>query len=193
MTQVELPRRRRLAPEVRRAQILDEAVTLLSRKGYWGVTLADVAQAAGVTVQGVLHYFPSKTELLLGILDRFDAIAPALERSENAREFVAVMNRLVARNADQPALVQLYIVLSAESLSTEHPAHDYFNRRQTRAITTIEDMADGWHDDPTRFALEVLCVLDGLQLNWLRDRHMDLEKEWNTWLSLTLQGYLVDQ
>ena len=40
--------------------------------GYRGASLDAVAAAVGISRQGVLHYFPSKTHLLLGVLELRD-------------------------------------------------------------------------------------------------------------------------
>ena len=49
--------------------ILEAALPLFARQGYRGASLASIASAAGLTQPGLLHHFPSKEELLLGLLD----------------------------------------------------------------------------------------------------------------------------
>lgn len=58
----EVPRWQR-RPTERRRQILDAAVTVFSRRGFDGSTLAHVAREAGVSVGTVAHYFGSKADL----------------------------------------------------------------------------------------------------------------------------------
>jgi AcrR family transcriptional regulator len=58
----EWPRWRR-RPAERRRQILDAAITVFSRRGFDGSTLAHVAREAGVSVGTVAHYFGSKADL----------------------------------------------------------------------------------------------------------------------------------
>lgn len=186
----------RLAPHERRLQIVDAAVSLISQRGFWGVTFASLAAEVGVTVQGILHHFPQKTDVLLAVLDRFDEMGRELMYSpspvgevHHASDFVLGMGNVVRRNAEQPELVQLYVVLSAESLSDKHPAHEYFDHRQRLAITTIEEMASGWHEQPRVLALETLFFLDGLAANWLRDRRIDMPAAWQNWINARLAGY----
>lgn len=178
--------RRRLKPEERRAEILDVTMTLLAEKGYWGLTLADVAKELNVTVQAVLHYFPSKVELMLGVLqwrDEVDihTVAPPDHHVRTATEYMEVVDRLVRRNAGRPELIRLYTVLSAESLNPAHPAHGFFADRLVRAVATLAGLAEAWHPDPEHIALQTICVLDGLQLNWLRDPGVDMVRQWRTW------------
>lgn len=51
----------------RREQILEAALEVLTARGFKGTSIDAVAERAGLTRQGVLHYFPSKKRLLLGI------------------------------------------------------------------------------------------------------------------------------
>ena len=55
--------------------------------GFRGASLDAVAAAVGISRQGVLHYFPSKTNLLLGVLELRDeeSIARAEERARTRR------------------------------------------------------------------------------------------------------------
>ncbi len=46
--------------EIRKSQILDAALRILSAQGVNSVTLDDVAKASGLSKGGLVHYFPSK-------------------------------------------------------------------------------------------------------------------------------------
>ena len=48
--------------------ILEAARTLFARHGYEGVSIREVAQAAGVSKAAVFHHFPSKEDLYLEVL-----------------------------------------------------------------------------------------------------------------------------
>jgi AcrR family transcriptional regulator len=78
-----LRRRVRMAPDARRAQILDAAQTLFFERGWDGVTLADVIARAGISKGGFYHHFTAKEDLLDGIVERFTV--QALEDTANAR------------------------------------------------------------------------------------------------------------
>ncbi|MGO7983453.1 TetR/AcrR family transcriptional regulator, partial [Rhizobium johnstonii] len=67
----------RTDPSIRRTQILDAAVDVFGKQGYRNGSLRDVADAVGLSIQGVLHHFPSKEELLLEVLGTGDG--PMLE------------------------------------------------------------------------------------------------------------------
>ena len=63
----------RMPAAQRRTQLMDVAMRVFSREGYHGATMADVADAAGVTKPVLYQHFPSKSdlyrELLGGISD----------------------------------------------------------------------------------------------------------------------------
>lgn len=52
-----------------RRQILASAVALMTRQGYDGTTMKDIARAAGIGDATIYKYFPTKDRLVLGYLD----------------------------------------------------------------------------------------------------------------------------
>jgi AcrR family transcriptional regulator len=183
--------RRRLKPEERRAEILEATTALLAEKGYRGLVMADVAKKLDITVQAILHYFPSKDVLLLGVLawrDEVDihTVAPSDHQVRTAAEYVEVVDRLVQRNSRRPEIIRLYTVLTAESLDPSHPAHDFFADRQVRAVATLAELTAAWHPDPEQLALQTVCFLEGLQLNWLLNPRIDMVRQWRAWATSIL-------
>ena len=65
----------------RRNQILDAATRVFAEKGFHRATVKDIARAAGIADGTIYTYFPSKTEVLLGILNRLN------QSSERAQHF----------------------------------------------------------------------------------------------------------
>lgn len=62
-TSTEKPKRRRLSLEDRRAELLRTCLDLLGRRPWDEVTMAEVAEVAGVSKPLLYHYFSTKTEL----------------------------------------------------------------------------------------------------------------------------------
>lgn len=60
----------RMAPEDRRAQLLDATLTLIAEQGYESVSMEGIARAAGVTKPVVYDLFGSLTDLLDALLAR---------------------------------------------------------------------------------------------------------------------------
>lgn len=56
--------------EDRKEQILNVAVSVFSKNGYYKTTTAMIAKEAGVTQPYIFHFFKSKEELFMKVLDR---------------------------------------------------------------------------------------------------------------------------
>lgn len=52
-----------------RQRILDIALALMAQRGVDGTSMRDLASAAGLNVASLYHYFPSKRELLVAVLE----------------------------------------------------------------------------------------------------------------------------
>jgi AcrR family transcriptional regulator len=72
----------RLAPDERRAQVLEAARHVFARDGFAAASAAAVAREAGVTRPLVHHYFGSRRELFLGVLAELAGRLPAAIRTD---------------------------------------------------------------------------------------------------------------
>ncbi len=185
-------RRQRLLPAERRIQVIEAATRLIGQRGFWGVSVHDIAAACGITDAGLLHHFGTKDALLIAVLKRRDrvddeslavrlGIAPAeLYEAVGQLPLAEVCAAVVARNAEQPEIVRLYSVLNAESLTPAHPAHEYFIAREARVIAFFGSARSELHADPVVRGRQVIAMMDGIQLRWLRDlERLDLVAEWD--------------
>ena len=182
------PRRRdrpRLPAAQRRRQIIEVTTRLIAERGFWGLSMQDVADGCGLTVPGLLHHVGSKDGLLIAVLEHRDA--------EDARSLTAELGTrhldevnlqqmcaaLVRRNASQPEIVRLFAVLEAESLAPSHPAHEYFAARQEQVVAVFAGLAKSTTDRPLELARQLVAMMDGLQIQWLRSPGAtDLVREW---------------
>jgi AcrR family transcriptional regulator len=80
----------RLTGDQRREHLLHVGVDLLGRHGTADVSIEEIAQAAGVSKGLLYHYFPTKDDFLLAVLDRSQA----------------EMDQLLARDPDLSPLAQ---------------------------------------------------------------------------------------
>lgn len=188
--------RPRLPAAERRRQIMEVTSGLVSERGFWGMSMQDVADRCGLTVPGVLRHVGSKAGLLVSLLAHRD-----LEDARSLRAQLGVgeaempdewsvggpvgvdlrtlCSATMRRNAEQPEMVRLFLVLEAESLTPSHPAHDYFMKRQAQAVSAFADLAKGLTDHPEALARHIVAMMDGLQLQWLRAPDtVDLVREW---------------
>jgi AcrR family transcriptional regulator len=188
--------RPRLPGPERRRQILEVTSALIAERGFWGMSMQDVADRCGLTVPGVLRHFGSKAGLLIAVLQHRD-----LEDARSLRAQLGVgeddvpdewsaggpagvdlrqlCSATMRRNAEQPEIVRLFVVLEAESLTPSHPAHAYFVKRQKQAMAAFAELAKDFSDHPAALARHIIAMMDGLQIQWLRAPFStDLAQEW---------------
>jgi len=98
---------RRVDPErheARRLQIIDAALTVLAERGYEGATTAAICREAGIGSGTFFHYFATKTELVVAILEL--GTAETLEKAaalEGRTDPLGVLLDLLAGWADDAA------------------------------------------------------------------------------------------
>jgi AcrR family transcriptional regulator len=165
--------------------ILEAALPLFAAQGYRGASLASIASAAGLTQPGLLHHFPSKEELLLGLLDwrdRDDGKRLSDLPAGEGLDYLERLEGLVEHNATTRELVRLFTTLVGEGTSDEHPAHDYFvsryeriRARALRALRAGQRAGEIREDVDLEAVVPVLfAVMDGLQIQWLLDPSLDM-------------------
>jgi AcrR family transcriptional regulator len=67
-----------------RQHILNTALTLMSQQGVDGTSMRNLAAATGLNVASLYHYFPSKRDLLVAVLEErglVGSLSPASQRS----------------------------------------------------------------------------------------------------------------
>ena len=170
--------RTRPATRQKRTEILRAAVYIFGTKGSANGTLADVAEQVGMTHAGILHHFGSKQNLLLEMLafrDQADVEDLVEQHIPGGPELFLHLVRTAFVNAQRPGIVQAYTVLSAESITDDHPAREYFEERYSTLRREITEAfselcaQEGVTDQSTvsSAAAAILAVMDGLQLQWL--------------------------
>jgi AcrR family transcriptional regulator len=182
--------RRRLRPEERRAEILAAALEVFAERGYRAASLAAVAEKVGLTQQGLLHYFPSKDALLIEVLRLRDEIDQQTFTPHG--DGLAMMEKLVAHNATLPGIVQSFTVLSADSVTENHPAKPFFTERYRRIREALVDairreLGDELPGGLTheQAAVLLIAVMDGLQLQWLLDpEQVDMSQVFHAFAAL---------
>lgn len=163
---------------VSRERIIQSATEAFAQKGFRGAKMADIAKAADLTEPGLLHHFSSKTHLLMEVLkerDRIDSERMCATLQKNGNHFLEAGIELVEHNQTVPGLVQLFNLLVAESISLDHPAHEFFIERYQRerghwvqAIAQAQQAGEVRSDIPAgTLAVLIFAMMDGLQVQWL--------------------------
>ncbi|MGW6500886.1 TetR/AcrR family transcriptional regulator [Nonomuraea angiospora] len=169
----------------RRAQILDAALEVFAEQGDRGSSLQEIADRVGLSIPGLLHYFGSREELLLAVLERRDTLETDHLTTDGEGKITSAgeaVVRTIRHNMNQPGLVKLFVALSAAATEPDHHAHGFFADRYLRLTeTTKAGMESGQANgtirtgaNPEHMARLLLAVSDGLQVQWLMDPTVDM-------------------
>lgn len=164
----------------RRSQIIRTATDVFATEGFEGTALKRVAEMVGVKEPTLFHYFRGKQELLTAVLserDRRSVEAPTKDDGS-----LPLIVRTAEKNRHEPGLTALYAVASATAIDPEHDSHSYFKHRYAEVVDALaEDIrrrqaaGEARQDLPPRdLARMVVALSDGLQLQWLYDREVDM-------------------
>ena len=168
----------------RRTAILEAATSVFGSRGYNNGSLVEIAERVGMTHAGVLHHFGSKEKLLLAVLAHRDEddIERLVDRKRPVgAEFLAHLVHTTRENTERSGIVQAYAVLSAESVTGDHPAQQFFRSRFDGLRLVVADAlgatvgADPADARVVAAASAIIAVMDGLQVQWLLDpQHVNL-------------------
>ena len=162
-----------------RRRIVDACLEVFTESGYRATTMKAVAERAGISQRGLVHHFRDKEELLAAVLEARDAAA---ESEAGHPDFgdpggVANMVEVHLQTMRRPAILELHSVLSAEAISPDHPAHDYYAERYRNLRLYLKAAFDALRSegrlqssaDSATLANMVVALMDGLQVQWLYD------------------------
>lgn len=186
-------KRVRAKAEDRRELILEQAVRLVGERGYYGFTIQELAQRSGLSNPGLLHYFGSKEELLIALLEDRDRRGTEIIESVvgltrhgqtkpklTLRQALDLFHAMIVGISGQPDLMRLYTVLQAEALNAAHPAHDYFVRREADTLESFAGMVAPYVPEPRSTARRLVATMEGLAEQWLRSgQSFDIVAEWD--------------
>lgn len=190
----------------RRRSIVDAAFDVFATRGFRSGSLREVAERVGMSQTTLLHYFPSKDDLLIAVLAGRDEVEPVLapgaldglaedDERKPAVRFADLITTQADANMLVPGVIQLYAVLSGEGVTHGHPGRAYFTARfaSMRAgyVRDLEDLRDRGllreGVDPAIAAATIIALWDGIQLQWLYDSDaVDMAAALRDYLALIL-------
>ncbi|MBN1173250.1 MAG: TetR/AcrR family transcriptional regulator [Micromonosporaceae bacterium] len=166
----------------RRDEILTVALRLFAENGYRGTSLREIARECGLSAAGLCHYFGSKEDLFVAVLDKRDEVDS--ERAGRHEGLLDAIVDVIERNAEVPGLVELYTTMAASASDPGHPASAFFARHYeaTRSAVRQRLVRAQEHGelpprlDPDRLAVLLTAVMDGLQIQWTVDGSLDMSE-----------------
>jgi AcrR family transcriptional regulator len=163
----------------RREAILDAATAYFAKGDYHRTPMKQIAADVGITDGGLLHHFPSKKHLLLAVAGRrLDTTArwvTDLPDEATGRDVLRKLVEATQRHLEEPGLIELFVIVSAEAADTTSPAHQLFAQSYEAAVAGVAALlrrAVGRGQfradlDCEATARESIAVSDGLQLQWV--------------------------
>lgn len=181
---------------IRRKQIYDATLQLIDTYGAANVRLGKIAKKVGLTSAGILHYYKSMDDLLMNVLQEYDRqdMDPGSESTWNLGKkltesvqdpgmFLDATITLVRRRTSTPGAVELYAYMLMKSADSGFPKRSYIMLRKQFRHQIIKVMIESMDvsgklssrisSDTLATAFEAL--LDGVQIQWLNDRNLDIE------------------
>jgi AcrR family transcriptional regulator len=167
----------------RREAILATTARLMEERGFRKTTLRAIGRELGLQPAHVLYYFESRERLLEAAIEAWDARYLELRGDSGAAPSpLAIWLRLIEANALAPGMVHLYTAFAAEAADPNHPSRPFFQARWDRIRQALAaDLAHGESTGrytldrtPDAAAAALIAYSDGLQLQWLVDRSVDM-------------------
>lgn len=162
--------------EATRAALIDAALDVFARSGFYAASLDEIAAAAGMS-KGALYYnFASKEELFLALLeDRFQRILDTVRANADGAQSAAHL--FVSAIEDIPGWLPLYLEFLAYAARTPRVAEEYarrFLRDSRRQVAeTLEQFSADLAVDLPRPAAELAVTVDAIMLGFTIGRHFD--------------------
>jgi AcrR family transcriptional regulator len=136
------------APAVdKRRQILDAAIRVFARQGFYATRVSDIADEAGVAYGLVYHYFKSKDEVLNELfIERWSLLLAAIEEADSGgssprAKLEAVAGFIIDSYRHDPELMKVIIVEVTRAANSFGRTHLAEIRRAYDSIAKI--VADG--------------------------------------------------
>jgi AcrR family transcriptional regulator len=134
-----------MAPEKRREQLIDAALSVIVQHGYEGVSIETIARTAGVTRPVIYDHFPNLGQLLQAVIEReerfaleqLELVVPAAPRTdgEPAELFAAGVRRFLDVVVSRPDTWRI-ILLPPEG--TPAIVRDHVERNRAATQQRIE-------------------------------------------------------
>jgi AcrR family transcriptional regulator len=109
--------------------ILDAAFKLLVEQGYAGMSIEGVAAEAGVGKTTIYRRYPSKQELIVGVIERFDPVEGVFESGTTREQLATVLRRLIHFMVERHGSRMIGTLLAEERSNPELLA--FFRERVT--------------------------------------------------------------
>ncbi len=181
----------------RRQEIVRAATQVFAERGYRGGSLRTIGERVGISSAALVQYFGTKEGLLAAVLEEWARESrPAGVEGLRGLAWIRSVREAMVYNAGHPGLIELFLTLSAEATSADHPARAFVSRRYASVVAEHvrhlrEAVADGEVEPMSDRELEqeariFVAAMDGIELQWLLDPQVDLLEVFDRLVDQTL-------
>ncbi|MGO3885269.1 MAG: TetR/AcrR family transcriptional regulator [Mycetocola sp.] len=158
----------------RKQKILESAYLILREVGVGGASLRSIGESIGVSHGILTHYFGSRDEFLLEIINEHDRVTG--EHASHAKTTISRLQAGAKFNIQFPGMVSLHTEMLAKSVQPGNDAARIFfaerferGRHQLADDLIAEHGSALSHDEALMIADLQMAASDGLQIRWLLD------------------------
>ena len=183
-----------------RRLLVENAIKVFGEHGFRGGSLRMIAESIGAPASQIINHFGSKDGLLTAVLDHWDS-QQVPEGDHTGLAYVEMLRPRMAYSRDNPAWVEFFLTLGSEATAADHPAHAYFVDRYSHIADRLQEeilraAANGEIAPLSAAAARVeaqrlSAMMDGLQLQWLLDRELDLVGAFNDYLDSVIDRWIT--
>lgn len=161
------------------SRLLEGALKVFAKQGYHASTMADVAQAAGVSKGLAYHYFESKEELLVSLaelrLKQYLPLLKGLTEIEDAEErLLFLVNFVMKEIVEKCEELRFYnaLYLHADGVRAIEKAMQKYQEQFDRQFAAEEQLLkDLGFKNPALEAVFLRSTLQGIALEYILSPH----------------------
>lgn len=144
--------------------------------------MAVIADRSGISPTLLHHYFPTREDLLVAVIERWDADN---ETIGSPFSYFGHWLDVTTHNASIPGIVHLYMTCVVEATDPDHPGRLFYRDRYEKITRGLVDEIAELQEQgvvspeliPERVARLLLAGIEGLQIRWLHQRDFDMREE----------------
>ena len=185
----------------RKAQILNAAESIFTKKGFYEARMDDIAEETGLSKGAVYLYFKSKNDLIIAILDRifqneFKQLENLGQEEPSASKAIWKLTDTIAN--DIVRLLRLipiiygFLALAFRNKYVQRALKQYIDRYLNILIPIIQrgiDSGEFRQVDPREVAIAAGAIIEGTILLWAYDKTVvDPERHIRSGMKLLLEG-----
>jgi AcrR family transcriptional regulator len=185
----------------RKAQILNAAESIFTKKGFYEARMDDIAEETGLSKGAVYLYFKSKNDLIIAILDRifqneFKQLENLGQEEPSASKAIWKLTDTIAN--DIVRLLRLipiiygFLALAFRNKYVQRALKQYIDRYLNILIPMIQrgiDSGEFRQVDPREVAIAAGAIIEGTILLWAYDKTVvDPERHIRSGMKLLLEG-----